>query len=64
MKKIIIGISEGLNYSKYEDWIKNEPEAEVIMLSYRLDNLNEIEKCDGVILSGGCDINPVLYHQP
>lgn len=64
MKKIIIGISEGLNYSKYEDWIKNEPGVEVIMLSYRLDNFNEIEKCDGVILSGGCDINPVLYHQP
>lgn len=64
MKKIVIGISEGSEYHNYEDWIKDEPGVEIIKLSYHLDNFNEIEKCDGIILSGGCDINPQLYHQP
>jgi len=64
MKKIVIGISEGSKYSNYENWMKDEPAVEVVKLSYLLDNMNEIEKCNGVILSGGCDINPQLYHQP
>ena len=64
MKKIVVGISEGANYHNYENWIKDEPGVEIIKLSYQLDNINEIEKCDGIILSGGCDINPQLYHQP
>lgn len=64
MKKIVIGISEGSKYSNYENWMKDEPGVEIVKLSYHLDNINEIEKCNGVILSGGCDINPKLYHQP
>ena len=64
MKKIVIGISEGSNYHNYENWMKDEPCVEIIKLSYQLDNINEIEKCDGVILTGGGDINPQLYHQP
>ncbi len=64
MKKIVIGISEGSKYSNYENWMKGEPGVEIIKLSHHLDNFKEIEKCDGIILSGGCDINPLLYHQP
>ena len=64
MKKIVIGISEGSNYHNYENWMKDEPDVEIIKLSYHLDNISEIEKCDGVILTGGGDINPQLYHQP
>jgi putative glutamine amidotransferase len=64
MRNIIIGIGEGSEYPNYENWMKQEPGVEVIKLSYRLDNFNEIEKCDGIILTGGGDINPVLYKQP
>lgn len=64
MKNIVIGISEGSKYFNYDNWIKNEPGVEVIKLSYHLDNLRDIEKCDGVVLSGGNDINPRLYNQP
>ena len=64
MKKIVIGIGEGSNYHNYENWMKEEPGVEIIKLSYHLDNINEIEKCDGIILTGGGDINPQLYHQP
>jgi len=64
MKKIIIGISEGSKYSNYENWMKGEPGVETIKLSYHLDNIEDLDKCDGIILTGGCDINPVLYNQP
>lgn len=64
MKKIVIGISEGSKYHNYENWLKDEPGVEIIKLSYHLNNFNEIEKCDGIILTGGGDINPQLYHQP
>lgn len=61
---MIIGISEGSKYFNYENWFKDEPGVEIIKLSYHQNNFNDIEKCDGIILSGGCDINPRLYNQP
>lgn len=64
MKSIVIGIGEGSKYFNYENWIKNEPGVEIIKLSYHLDNFNDIEKCDGIMLTGGSDINPRLYNQP
>ena len=64
MKNIVIGISEGSRYFTYENWIKGEPGVEIIKLSYHQDNFNDVEKCDGILLSGGNDINPRLYNQP
>jgi len=63
MKETIIGISEGTRYSHYEDWF-SEPHIRLVKLSHQADNFNEIEKCHGVILSGGHDIDPRLYNQP
>ena len=64
MKKIVIGIGEGSKYFNYENWVKEEPGVEIIKLSYQENNLSEIEKCQGVMLTGGSDINPRLYNQP
>jgi putative glutamine amidotransferase len=64
MKNSIIGISEGSKYFNYENWFKDKTGIEIIKLSYQLNNFNEIEKCNGIILSGGHDINPRLYNQP
>jgi len=64
MKNIVIGMSEGSKYVNYENWVKDEPGVEIIKLSYHLDNLNDIEKCNGIVLTGGDDINPRLYNQP
>ena len=64
MKNIVIGISEGSKYFNYENWFKNEAGVEIIKLTYKLDNFNDVEKCNGIILSGGNDINPRLYNQP
>lgn len=63
-KKLIVGITEGTKYAYYERWISAEQKAEIIKLSYGLNNLHDLEKCDGVVLSGGGDINPALYNQP
>jgi putative glutamine amidotransferase len=52
------------NYNKYALWIKNtEPQAEIIdlfQMSYQ-DALKAIDSCDGLILSGGPDIDPAKY---
>jgi putative glutamine amidotransferase len=64
MKNIVIGISEGSKYFNYENWFKDEAGVEIIKLSYQQGNYNDVEKCNGIILSGGNDINPRLYNQP
>jgi putative glutamine amidotransferase len=64
MNNIIIGISEGTRYYNYEKWFQDEPCVTIIKLGYQLDNFSEIEKCNGIILSGGHDLNPRLYNQP
>jgi putative glutamine amidotransferase len=64
MKSIVIGITDCSKYAHYENWIKNEPNVEIIKLSYHKDNLEEIKNCHGIILTGGQDVNPRLYNQP
>lgn len=63
MEKKIIGICEGPKYSNYENWLK-EPQFEIIRLGYKYDNFDEVEKCDGILLTGGDDINSDLYMNP
>ena len=36
----------------------------VIRLSYRSKNHDDIEKCEGLVLSGGEDIYPCRYERP
>ncbi len=64
MKKIVIGICEGSKYSNYENWMKSEGGVEIIKLSYHQNNFDDVSKCDGILLTGGNDINPRLYNQP
>jgi putative glutamine amidotransferase len=64
MKKVTIGITDCSKYANYEKWILSEPDTEVIRLSAKSNNLNEIQKCDGVILSGGEDMHPRYYKKP
>ncbi|MEO6220469.1 MAG: gamma-glutamyl-gamma-aminobutyrate hydrolase family protein [Ginsengibacter sp.] len=64
MKNSVIGISDGSKYFNYENWIKDEPGVEIIKLGYNDNNFSDIERCNGIILTGGHDINPRLYNQP
>jgi putative glutamine amidotransferase len=63
MKKITIGITDCSKYANYEQWIIQEPEFEVIRLSYKENNLADIERCEGIILSGGEDVHPRFYNK-
>src|SRR4051812_203804 len=61
--KIIIGITHAdSRHENYENWIKgNDNNIEVIDLSADKENWDEIEDCDGIVLSGGVDVHPRFY---
>ncbi len=48
-------------HANYANWIKAKDAIEVIELSDRLNNLDALASCDGVVLSGGIDISPQYY---
>jgi putative glutamine amidotransferase len=64
MKKVVIGITECSKYENYANWIAQENDVEILQLSYKENNLSDLEKCGAIVLTGGEDINPVLYHKP
>jgi len=64
MKNIVIGITDCAKYFHYESWIRGQPDVEIIKLSYHENNPGDVERCDGIMLTGGNDINPRLYNQP
>jgi len=48
-------------HQNYVRWIVGADRVEVVRLSAALRNLNEVVGCDGLVLSGGIDIDPSLY---
>jgi putative glutamine amidotransferase len=48
-------------HQNYVRWIGGGEAIEVVRLSAALGNLNEMVGCDGLVLSGGIDIDPSLY---
>ncbi len=64
--KIFIGITDcGRKFPLYENWIRKfDNRAEVIRLSYHLNNFSDAEQCDGFVLSGGHDVHPRYYNKP
>jgi putative glutamine amidotransferase len=63
-KKIVIGITDCSKFPNYENWISQVQETEVIKLSPAQNNLADLSKCDGLILSGGDDVHPRFYKKP
>ena len=61
--QIIIGITDCGSYPNYEKWMLNLPEVSVIRLSYKENNLDDVKKCHGVVLSGGEDVHPRFYNK-
>jgi len=52
-------------FQKYIDWLQSvDDTVECVKMSYRLDNRKEIESCDGLVLTGGHDVDPSLYGGP
>ena len=63
MKRMTIGITDCSKYDNYHRWIAGES-VEVIRLSHQEDNLDDLGKCDGILLTGGGDVHPRLYNKP
>lgn len=61
-----IGITDNLkpNFSLYVDWLKRaEPNLVAMKLSYLQENLHELDACDGLLLTGGGDVDPRRYNR-
>jgi putative glutamine amidotransferase len=62
-KRITVGITDCSKYLNYEKWFSGEAGVAVIRLSYTDNNLKDLERCDGIVLSGGEDVHPRFYHK-
>jgi putative glutamine amidotransferase len=45
----------------YINWLKSVEGIDVVELSASKNNLNELETCSGLLLSGGIDVHPSYY---
>jgi putative glutamine amidotransferase len=62
-QKIRIGITDCSKYNNYKNWLlSTEDNVELINLSYKTNNANKVEECDGIVLSGGEDLHPKFYN--
>lgn len=63
MKKITIGVTHSeARYENYPKWIKgDDADIEIIELSVANQNWDQIEDCDGILLTGGIDMHPQFY---
>ena len=63
LTKIIIGISfSETKYLNYPKWIMGDnPNIELVELSWEKQNLADLHKCQGLLLTGGIDIDPIFY---
>lgn len=58
---ITIGITDCSKFANYERWIQSTEGFDVIRLNPKASNLDELNRCDAVVLSGGEDVHPRRY---
>lgn len=59
---LTLGITHCTEWSNYERWIKSAaPSLNIARLKAGESTLEDIKKCDAVILSGGADVHPSRY---
>jgi len=65
MKRIGISFTR-TNFQNYWNWFaeKTGEGFELVELSFEKNNVDDIEKCDGFVLTGGVDVHPNLYDGP
>lgn len=61
-EKMTIGITDCSKFENYQRWIENAG-AQVVKLSHHKNNFGDVDKCDGIILSGGEDLHPRFYNK-
>ncbi|MFI5164225.1 MAG: gamma-glutamyl-gamma-aminobutyrate hydrolase family protein [Bacteroidia bacterium] len=63
MKSIIIGITDCSKWKNYHDWFASKNVA-VLKLSPKKNNVGDVDRCNGIVLSGGEDVHPKYYGHP
>ena len=49
-------------FQNYITWLQEGAvQVDCTRVSYRLDNLGEVDSCDALVLTGGHDVDPSLY---
>lgn len=61
MKSVTIGITDCSSFENYHRWVSQEKNVEIVRLSHHQHNLQDIRRCNGIILSGGEDVHPGRY---
>ena len=66
---MVIAVTDSMGsehkFQQYIEWLmRGNPPLDWIKLSYRLDNLSSLDACDGIIFTGGGDVDPILYNGP
>jgi len=62
---LTIGITDCKEWANYESWIKEaDANTKVVLLKAGEGETSFVSHCDGIILSGGEDVQPALYGKP
>ncbi|UKJ07321.1 gamma-glutamyl-gamma-aminobutyrate hydrolase family protein [Solitalea lacus] len=61
--KLTIGITDCSKYSNYSNWVISYADT-VEVLKLGVGDFDAIKKCDGLLLTGGEDVNPRFYNKP
>lgn len=49
-------------HENYVRWLRAQENIEIVELSVEKDNLADLEECQALVLSGGVDVYPPMYH--
>ena len=63
MKHLTIGITDCNRWKNYHDWFASDS-VQVLKLSSKENNVADVDRCDGIVLSGGEDVHPKYYGHP
>lgn len=65
MSKLRIGLTAGRMFERYADWVTGiDGEVEIIPLGYTHNNPADLDRCHGVVFTGGEDVHPTHYGHP
>lgn len=64
MEKIKIAVTDCSKYDAYASWISREGNVETIKIGYDDNSIEGLDKCDGIVLTGGEDVHPKFYGKP
>ncbi len=65
-ERMVIGVTDcGAKFENYTRWLESSArQMQIIKLSAALYNDSEVDRCDGILLTGGGDIHPRFYGKP